>query len=139
MRVRIRRPEGEPRYYILRGSSTQALCTGGRKPVTILVESELDALLLYQEAGDLVSLLSLGNAQARPDRAAADLLKQARLILVGLDSDQAGAKEAWGWWKGHYHQARRWPPIQGKDPGEMFAAGVNLRAWVQAGLVEYAY
>jgi DNA primase len=136
VRVRIRRPEGEPRYYLLRGSSTQALLVG-TGPVAVLVESELDALLLTQEAGDLAHLVSLGNAQTRPDREAADLLKRTRLILLGLDADQAGAKESWRWWKTHYPQAHRWPPIQGKDPGEMFAAGVNLRAWVQAGLAEY--
>ena len=136
-RVRIRRPEGEPRYFLLRGSSTRALLIGERWPVAMVVESELDAMLLHQEAGDLVDLLSLGNAQARPDREAADLLQRSGLILVCLDADQAGAKEAWRWWPAHYPQAHRWPPIQGKDPGEMFGAGVDLAAWVQAGLAEY--
>lgn len=136
-RVRVRRPDGEPRYYIIRGSSTMAMIVGDENPVALVVESELDAMLLQQEAGDLVSVGALGNAQTRPDQQAADLLSQSRLILVALDADRAGAQEAWRWWKDHYHQAHRWPPIQGKDPGEMFAAGVNLRAWVQAGLVEY--
>jgi DNA primase len=136
-RVRIRRPEGEPRYYILRGSSTQSMLIGGHHQVTVLVESELDGMILSQEAGDLVGLVALGNAQARPDQEAADLLKRSRLILVALDADPAGAREAWRWWMNHYSQARRWPPIQGKDPGEMFSAGVKLRAWVQAGLLEY--
>jgi DNA primase len=138
VRVRIRRPDGEPRYFILRGSNTQAMTIGEGNPVAVLVESELDALLLRQEAGDLVDVIALGNAQARPDQEAAALLGQSRLILVGLDADEAGAKEAWRWWKDHYHQGRRWPPISGKDPGEMWAAGVDLRAWLQAGLVEYA-
>lgn len=136
LRVRIRRPEGEPRYFVLRGSSTRAMILGG-SDVTILVESELDAMLLYQEASELAILIALGNAQARPDREAADLLKKNRLILVSLDADKAGATESWRWWKAHFSQAQRWPPIQGKDPGDMFAAGVNLKAWVQAGLAEY--
>ena len=110
---------------------------GDGNPVAVVVESELDALLLHQEAGDLVNVVSLGNAQTRPDQQAADLLNQSRLILVALDADQAGATESWRWWKDHYPQAHRWPPIQGKDPGEMLAAGVNLKAWVQAGLAEY--
>ncbi|MGA9754685.1 MAG: hypothetical protein WBV23_06045 [Desulfobaccales bacterium] len=136
-RVRIRRPEGEPRYYIVRGASTKAMLIGEREPVTVLVESELDALLLQQEAGDLANLAALGNAQARPDREAANLLQHSRLILVSLDADRAGAWEAWHWWIDHYPQARRWPPIGGKDPGEMFKGGMKLRAWVQAGLAEY--
>jgi hypothetical protein len=137
-RVRIRRPEGDPRYYLLSGSSTRAVVIYNRQPVTLLVESELDAMLLQQEAGDLANVVALGNAQARPDREAAALLNRTRLILVSLDADQAGAKEAWHWWSTQFPQARRWPPIQGKDPGEMFQAGVNLRAWVRAGLAEYA-
>ena len=142
-RIRIRRPkfalrsEGDPRYYLLRGSDTRAMVLGTDRPVSILVESELDALLLHQEAGDLVNVISLGNAQTRPDQGAAEILNQSRLILVALDFDQAGATESWGWWKGHYPKAHRWPPIHGKDPGEMWAAGVNIRTWVKAGLIKY--
>ena len=79
-RIRIRRPkfalrsEADPRYYLLRGSDTRAMILGTDKPVSIIVESELDALLLHQEAGDLVNVISLGNAQSRPDKKAADLL-----------------------------------------------------------------
>ena len=142
-RIRIRRPkfalrsEADPRYYLLRGSDTRAMVLGSDKPVSILVESELDALLLYQEAGDLVNVISLGNAQSRPDMEAADLLQQSRLILLALDADAAGGKESWQWWREHYPQSRRWPPVAGKDPGDMMAAGVNIRTWVEAGLREY--
>lgn len=139
LRLRIRRPksDGAPRYYLIRGSDTRTMILGNNRPVSVLVESELDAILLHQEAGDLVNVVSLGNAQTRPDQEAADLLKQSRLILVALDSDNAGAKESWQWWRAHYPQARRWPPVAGKDPGDMLAAGVNLRSWIQVGLSEY--
>ena len=139
LRVRIRRPksDGDPRYFLLRGSDTRAMILGTDKPVSVIVESELDALLLHQEGGYLVNIISLGNAQARPDQETADLLKQSQLILVALDSDPSGAKESWQWWAAHYPQAPRWPSIRGKDPGEMWAAGVNIRTWVEAGLTEY--
>lgn len=140
LRVRIRRPksDGNPRYYLLRGSDTRAMILGTDKPFTVLVESELDSLLLHQMAGDLVNVIALGNAQTRPDQQTAGLLNQSKLILVALDADQAGAAESWGWWKKeHYPQAHRWPPVAGKDPGDMLAAGVNLRTWVEAGLIEY--
>ena len=109
-RIRIRRPkfalrsEADPRYYLLRGSDTRAMILGTDKPVSIIVESELDALLLHQEAGDLVNVISLGNAQSRPDKEAADLLQQSRLILLALDADAAGGKESWQWWREHYPQ-----------------------------------
>ena len=140
LRVRIRRPKSDkdPRFFLLRGSDTRAMVMGTNKPVSILVESELDAMLLHQEAGDLVNVISLGNAQTRPDQQAADLLNQSQLILVALDADRAGAAESWRWWKSHFPQARRWPSIRGKDTGEMWAAGVNIRTWVEAGLFEYA-
>jgi DNA primase len=137
LRVRVRRPQGEPRYYVLRGSSGAAMIVGKINTVAVVVEAELDAVLLHQEAGDLVAVVALGNSSSRPDVAAAELLGRARLILVALDADRAGAREAWGWWREHYAQARRWPPVQGKDPGEMQAAGVDLRLWVRAGLAEY--
>ncbi|MDO9532630.1 MAG: toprim domain-containing protein [Deltaproteobacteria bacterium] len=140
LRLRIRRPksDGDPRYYLVRGSDTRAMILGTDKPVAVLVESELDVLLLSQEAGDLVNVVALGNAQTRPDQETADLLNQSQLILVALDNDQAGAKESWQWWAAHYPQAHRWPPVAGKDPGDMLAAGVNLRVWIEAGLAEYA-
>jgi len=140
LRVRVRRPksDGDPRYYLMRGSDTRAMVLGINKSVSVLVESTLDGLLLHQEAGDLVNVISLGNAQTRPDQGAAEILNQSQLILVSLDADQAGATESWRWWKQHYPQACRWPSIQGKDPGEMWTAGVNIREWVEAGFVEYA-
>jgi DNA primase len=142
-RIRIRRPkfalrsEADPRYYLLRGSDTRAMILGTDKPVSIIVESELDALLLHQEAGDLVNVISLGNAQTRPDQGAAEILKQSQLILVALDADQAGATESWRWWRDHYPQSHRWPSVAGKDPGDMLTAGVNIRTWIEAGLMEY--
>jgi len=140
LRVRIRRPksDGDPRYYLLRGSDTRAMVLSTDKSVSVLVESELDALLLYQEAGDLVNVVALGNAQTRPDQHMADLLNRNKLIIVALDDDHAGATECQQWWKGQYPQARRWPPVAGKDPADMMAAGVDIRTWLEAALIEYS-
>jgi hypothetical protein len=142
-RIRIRRPkfalrsEADPRYYLLRGSDTRSLVLGQDRDVFTILESELDAILLVQEAGDLSGVISLGNAQTRPDVKAMESLSHSKLILVALDGDDAGAKEAWGWWLNHFPRARRWPPVGGKDPGEMFLAGMNLRTWIEAGIDEY--
>jgi len=135
VRVRIRRPEGEPRYYCLPGSSMTPMVTASAGPV-VVVESELDALLLHQEVGALCSVLALGSAQVRPDKVAHASLSQAGKILVALDSDQAGAEQAWKWWLTHYTQAKRWPIIQGKDPCEAWKAGLDLQAWVRVGLMD---
>lgn len=103
----------------------------------VMVESELDGMLLHQEAGDLAGVVSLGNAQARPDQVAAAALRQSKLILIALDGDDAGAREAWGWWIKHFPQARRWPPIEGKDPAEMRKKGIDLRTWVMLGIEDH--
>jgi len=137
VRVRIRSMERNPdrRYHCLASSSsaTQVL---GEGPVFVVVEAELDALLLHQEAGCNVGVIGLGSAQIRPDEYAAELLGQADLILVALDSDMAGAKEAHRWWPAHFEKARRWPipSVHGKDPGEAHQAGFNLGLWIAAAL-----
>jgi DNA primase len=134
-RLRVRRPDpGEgPRYVIIPGSGAAPL-TLGTGAAWVVVESELCALLLAQEAGDLAGVLSMGNAQARPDAETHQALKEAGLILIALDSDQAGAREAWQWWAKHYPTAKRWPCPISKDPTEAKQAGLDLRSWIRAGL-----
>jgi len=138
-RLRVRRPDpGEgPRYVIIPGSGSSPL-TLGTGTAWVIVESELDAFLLWQEAGDLAGVIALGSAQARPDLNTDRALRAAGLILVSLDSDGAGASESWKWWLKQYPNARRWPiPAgYGKDPTEALQAGLDLRAWVMAGLPE---
>jgi DNA primase len=133
-RVRIRQPEGEPRYYLVPGSETGPLVIPGEAGACVVVESELDAVLLSQEAGSLCTVIALGNAQARPDQATTELLQAAGVVLVALDSDQAGAKEAWTWWLQHFPNAERWPVIHGKDPSEARQNGLDLLSWLTAGL-----
>jgi len=138
VRVRFRRPEGEPKYILLPGSCLTPMQTGSGDTV-VVVESELDAILLHQVAWDLATFIAMGSASYRPDQAAHELLIRAKRILVALDSpdtDEAGAKSAWGWWLPQYRQARRWPVIQGKDPTEAMRNGLDLRLWVQAGLMD---
>jgi DNA primase len=135
IRLRVRRPEpGDgPRYVIIPGSASSPL-TLGTGTAWVIVESEIDAFLLWQEAGDVCGVVSMGNAQTRPDEETHQLLKEAGLILVSLDSDAAGAREAWQWWTRQYRNVKRWPVPIGKDPSEAMQKGLNLRSWIQAGL-----
>ena len=138
-RIRIRRsnPGVGSRYILLSGSETGPIVLQGETArAVIIVESELDGLLLREKAGDMVSVIAMGSAQARPDLTTDQFLRQAETVLISLDSDQAGANEAWQWWKQHYPNSKRWPPVNGKDPGEMFKAGIDIRIWVQAALLK---
>ncbi|MBI4768146.1 MAG: zinc-binding protein [Deltaproteobacteria bacterium] len=136
IRLKIRRssPGEGSRYVFVAGSSSLPMSWGLNIKIIVLVESELDGLLLAQEAGDLVGVIAMGSAQIRPDQKTDKVLRKADLILVSLDSDQAGGREAWGFWKKNYQNARRWPVPFGKDQTEAAQKGLDLRAWVMAGL-----
>lgn len=134
-RLRIRRPEGEPRYCLIPGSDTRPMTWNLERAAAVIVESELDGLLLNQEAGDLAGVVAMGSATAKPDRPTHDTLTKMEVILVSLDSDTAGAKASWKFWPETYgEKAKRWPAIQGKDPSEAWQNGLDLRAWIISGL-----
>ena len=110
--------------------------SGGSRP-WVIVETYLDAMLIWQEAGDMVNVMALGSAAAKADVEAFALLKDAPVILNALDFDNAGAK-AWAWWEETFpYIAERWPIPEGKDPGEYVQEfDGDIREWIMAGLPE---
>lgn len=145
LRIRIRR-DGEnlkfgPRYYVVPGSSMETMLIKDSREkaqntqIYIIVESELDGFLLTQEVNNFCGVVALGSSSAKPDKGCTEILKDAAYIMVALDSDNAGTK-AWQWWKKEFPDCVRWPVPKGKDPGEAWQAGVDLRDWVVAGLPE---
>jgi len=139
-RLRIRRPDADvvdskdSRYIIVSGSAAGAMILKGNSKACVVVESELDGLLIAQDAGDLAQVIALGNAQSKPDTTAHEILTGAAQILCSLDSDQAGIKASWAFWNKTYPQVKRWPCVGGKDPGEMILTGISIRMWAEAGL-----
>ncbi|NLI79537.1 MAG: zinc-binding protein [Candidatus Riflebacteria bacterium] len=133
VRLAIRRPEGAPRYLTVEGGNQTPLVAGDGTAGAVVIESALDALLIAQEAGDLVKAVALGSAVGRPDLGAHKLLTDGRLVLVALDADRAGAA-AWAFWRETYPRAIRWPTPRGKDPADAWQAGLSIRAWVVSGL-----
>lgn len=107
--------------------------------VWVIVESELDAMAVHYACQGTIGVISVLTAKGKPDAIAHVALRKCARILVALDADEtrpdggnAGA-EAWGWWQDIYPQARLWPVPLGKDPGEAFSLGVDLREWISAG------
>lgn len=138
VRLRIRLPQPPAwspgrRYHLVPGSDTSPLVIPGG-PACIVVESELDAILLHQEAGHLATIIALGSAQNRPDPISGAILDETETALISLDTDNAGARESWNWWAKHFPRAKRWPVVRGKDPSEALQNGLDLRAWVLAGV-----
>ena len=134
-RIRIRRfSEDPPKYYTLPGSCMRPLIIGDIGRPVIVCESDLDALLMNQEAGEIVSLASIGSAGAKPDVLLAAYLLVAPKILISLDADRAG-KKASQWWLNTFSKANMWPVPWGKDPGDAFGTAPKLvKAWIETGL-----
>jgi len=134
--VKVRRsawtPEDTmPKYVAVAGSVPGlALGSGVGLPV-VVVESEIDAVLVWQEARELVNAVALGTVGGKPDEDMAAHLRTAPRILVALDFDEAGKKAA-PWWAEHFPQAERWPVAAGKDVGDMAKTPGLIRAWLEA-------
>ena len=134
-RLRIRRPQGNPKYFMVKGSCARlSMAVRCDHQVVVVVESELDAILLDQELGEATGILALGSSSAKPDSDIARQLKKAALILLALDYDDAG-KKASAWWQANYSHSKPWPVPAGKDPGEAFAEHrIDIKEWFMLGL-----
>ena len=135
LRIRVRNPKDGSKYWQIEGSSSIPMVLGN-KDVFIIIESDLDALLLNQIAGDIIGVISLGSAYFKPDADIYSILKNAGKVLVSLDSDESGAEISWKWWLSDFPNAIRWPIIRGKDPAEAYLNGLNLRKWIELGINE---
>ena len=125
----------ERKYVVISGSSSCLSWYGGSLSLpVVLVESDFDAILLWQEAGDLCIPVALGSCSAKPNEEDYNLLRQASTILYALDWDSAGRK-AFEYWK-LFPNIKPWPSANGKSPGDDFLAGVNLKDWVIHGLTD---
>lgn len=145
VKLRIRRPDPikfGPRYYMVPGSASvttlirpEAAGQLVRREVYVIVESELDALMIHRQAGDVCGAVALGSNSAHPDIEASRILAGAAVILNALDFDAAGSSER-QWWEKHFQQSKRWPAPRAKDPGDAYKAGIDIRGWIKAGLPE---
>lgn len=139
-RLRIRRPEGEPRYYVVPGSGTAtwySRCTPPHPTAAVIVESELDAITCAHAVINAViniHTISLGNASARPDHAAHRLLETVPVILACLDYDDAGKHGSDNLRRWYGDKVKRWPTPDGKDPGDYVRQGGNIAQWLKASL-----
>jgi DNA primase len=135
VKVKIRRndwKEGDklPKYAEISGSKKCPSIYGNQsKEILVIVESELDAILIVQEAGDICFCLALGGSTKPLDIESEKLVKSAHTLLFCPDFDKSGAL-AWAKWKRVYpHSERLLTPI-GKDPTEAYLSGVNLKEWI---------
>lgn len=139
LKIKIRRSDWHqedalPKYVEIAGSKQAPSIYGDPTGPLIIVESELDALLIQQEASHLVCSIALGGVSKKPDLELHNLLVKAPLILLSLDFDTPGQKRNVFWMK-HYPNLRPWPAPNSKSPGDFSKKSPkNLLKWINLGL-----
>lgn len=118
------------KYVVVSGSKKSPSIFGERSLKALLVlESELDAILVCQEAGDLVFCLALGGSTQPLDLQKERIVRGSERLLFCPDFDEAG-KTSWLRWNGMFPHIERILTEEGKDPTEDFQKGVNLKKWI---------
>jgi hypothetical protein len=119
-----------PKYIRVRGGepSLYGLDRLAGKKTVVICEGELDAALLWQEAGDLVDVVALGTKTQRLNPKALARLTGATRWWLALDND---ADERAGEWEKWSARVRRIRPIDGNDITDFHQAGGDLRAWIK--------
>ena len=126
-------PDGRAKYHLVRGSVAVAFVHGKPGLPCVIVEGELDAAIIVQEAPGLCSVVAIP-AGNKPDMQTAAFIRSAPAVLYAGDFDDAGKKE-FRWWREHF-PCRAWPPAYGKDVGDMHKAGVSVRVWLELGIAQ---
>jgi hypothetical protein len=140
--IKIRRSEpNTPRYWLVKGSSNECLILGRVGSPVFIVESELDAYLIHQEAGELVSVIALGGAYKELDAVAAKVISKSPQIFIATDYDEPKKDEYIGVGQkaciriqSMFPNAIYFPPARGKDPCEMQDKGIFVKDWVRCAL-----
>jgi DNA primase len=133
--LKVRRATGQAKYSQVSGGQVALFGanTIASHDTVVITEGEFDAMLLHQEVGDLVGVVTMGSAAARlPDAWVPHLLGVQRL-LVAYDTDVTGARGA-AVWESISPRAERIVPLAGKDVTDFYLAGGDLRAWIQFAL-----
>lgn len=139
IKIKIRRSawtkeDSFPKYVEISGSSQLPSIYGDKSKPVIILESELDAMLIQQKAAHLICSLALGGVSKKPDAETHKWLKQASLILLCLDFDDAG-KRRYAFWMKQYPNLRPWPIPFAKSPGDAIQLfKINILDWIKTGL-----
>jgi DNA primase len=133
--IKIRLPTNGPdKYRAVKGSRPCLYLADNLRghEVAVICEGEFDALLLAQEAGDLVGVAALGSAANKVKAIDAGLpfLLEVKRLLVATDNDEEGERAA-AYLLERTRRARRLRVPQGNDVTDFWKAGGDLREWVR--------
>lgn len=130
--VKVRRACGTPKYQQVKGGNAGGLYGADQLPhhqIALFCEGEFDTLLARQEAGELVTRITLSSATAILSSRWYAELTHCHTLLVAYDRDAAGEKGA----KRLASLSPRFRAIQvpfGKDIGEFHRQGGAIYTWI---------
>lgn len=139
-RIRVRTGRQNIPYYLIPGSSPDPMIIEPAQPYKyttwLIEESELDGIMLSSIAADIpgAGIMPCGNTSVRPTAEQVEFLRAADCLLIAMDHDGKPGVKASAWWLEHFDNAERWIVLSGKDPGESYRNGDDLREWIVAGL-----
>ena len=142
VRLKIRRTDYKagdkyPKYVAVSGSMNGLGIIGDLSKEMIVVESELDAYTLHHAASDICFVVAVGSNIKTPDNVTNFFAKKKRGLLICHDNDKGGeAMKAK--WCSFYPNAMPYPTPIGKDIGDAFKQGLNVRQFVIDGLCNLA-
>ena len=134
--VKIRRAMGELKYIQVAGGSPHGLYNADslqQNRIALFCEGEFDTLILQQEAGDLISPVSLGSATARLTARWYGALVAHRMILVAYDRDEAGRRGT----KRLLNMSPRFRELMlpsGSDVTDFYLSGGDVYDWIASHL-----
>lgn len=118
------RPEGRPKYWQVAGSCNVPFVAGRRGLPVVVLESALDACLVWAESQGQCTAVAFMGSSKPPDADTVAFIKSAPLIIAAPDNDDAG-RSAWQRWSLTFPSAVCCPAIGGKDLGEQHAAALT--------------
>jgi DNA primase len=129
-----------PKYWQIKGSTCDCLLLGKNGLPIVIVESHLDAYLIWQEAADLVSVISINGTKKGFDPYSLELIKNTSQVFVATDFDLPSTESIGAGQSAFFDIARGIPEARylptpiGKDPCEMVTLGVPIRHWLKSEL-----
>ena len=136
------RPEGRDKYHQVRGGANVPYVAGSAGLPVVLVESALDAALVWQESFCTVAAVAVMGNRKAVDLGTHAFIEAAPVVLATPDNDTGGGT-AWKLWRSMFPRAALCPAIGAKDLGEMHKAALSwpinedvptLGEWLQAAL-----
>jgi DNA primase len=134
----------DERYFMVPGSSNAGLYLADslnlkpRRDTVVMVEGEIDALTIAQEAGDRVGVVATGSTTGA--RTTKWLMRLARVpnLLIAFDRESKGDEAASYWLNNLPSNARRYRPTA-HDVNEMLLQFYSVRGWIEAAIAQEVY